>query len=69
MNTANHEVIKHFTINYELYRSVCEHRIVNGITPRFRILRQLVATKKHVEHLILIQNEKQRKRNQAQRAY
>ena len=46
MNTANHEVIKNFSINYELYRSVCEHRIVNGITPRFRILRQLVATKK-----------------------
>lgn len=46
MHTTNHEVIKQFSIYYELYRSVCEHRIVNGITPRFRILRQLVATKK-----------------------
>ena len=46
MNTPNHEVIKNFTINYELLKSVCEHRIVNGITPRFRILRQLVAPKK-----------------------
>ena len=44
MNTANHEVIKNFSINYELYRSVCEHRIVNGITPRFRILQSFDPT-------------------------
>lgn len=46
MHTTNHEVIKHFTINYELYQSVCEHRIVNGITHRMKILRQLVITRR-----------------------
>lgn len=46
MNIKDHEVIKQFTINYELYQSVCEHRIVNGITHKIKILRQLVITRR-----------------------